>query len=130
LLAGLVVGRYFLLSGAAAAFLSVAMGAFGAHVLRGQLSDYSLSIYQTAVQYQFWHALGLSLVALLCLLHRSSRLLYWSGSLMIAGILFFSGSLYALAISGSKFYAVFTPLGGVAFLCAWMLLGIYAWQAR
>jgi uncharacterized membrane protein YgdD (TMEM256/DUF423 family) len=122
------VGRYFLVSGAIAAFLSVAMGAFGAHGLRGLLSDYSLSIYQTAVQYQFWHALGLCLVALLCLLHRPARLLLWSGLLMIVGILFFSGSLYALAITGNKFYGIVTPFGGMAFLFAWLLLGVYAWR--
>jgi uncharacterized membrane protein YgdD (TMEM256/DUF423 family) len=124
------VGRYFLLSGAIAAFLAVAMGAFGAHGLRGILSDYSLSIYQTAVQYQLWHALGLCLVALLCMLPGSSGLLVWSGCLMIVGILVFSGSLYALAVSGNKFYGMVTPFGGMAFLFAWLLLGIHAWRIK
>jgi len=122
--------RAFLLSGAVFAFLGVALGAIGAHALRSQLSEYSLSIYQTAAQYQLWHALGLILIALLSALCPFSRLLLWSGSLMVTGILFFSGSLYTLAITANKFYAIFTPVGGMAFLCAWMLLGIYAWRLR
>lgn len=122
--------RAFLFLGAAAAFLAVALGAIGAHALRAQLTEYSLSIYQTAVQYQIWHALGLILIALLSASHSYSRILFWSGSLMAGGILFFSGSLYALAFTGNKFYAMFTPIGGMAFLCAWLLLSIYAWQAR
>lgn len=120
--------RVFLLLGSVSAFMAVAVGAIGAHALRGQLTEHSLSVYQTAVQYQFWHALGLILIALLSASRQFSRMLLWAGLLMAGGILLFSGSLYALALSGAKFYAVFTPVGGVAFLGAWLLLGIYGWK--
>ncbi|QFY41972.1 DUF423 domain-containing protein [Candidatus Methylospira mobilis] len=122
--------RAFLLLGSISAFLAVALGAIGAHAFRSQLSEYSLSIYQTAVQYQFLHAFGLILIALLSATRPSSRILCWSGSLMVIGILLFSGSLYTLSITADKFYAIFTPMGGIAFLCAWMLLGIHAWRLR
>lgn len=108
----------FLLPAAVFGFVGVAMGAFGAHGLKDVLSDYQLDIYKTAVNYQMWHALLLALIALL----PPRKLLCWAGGCLIIGILLFSGSLYALAISGLRWLGMITPFGGVAFLLAWALL--------
>jgi uncharacterized membrane protein YgdD (TMEM256/DUF423 family) len=120
--------RIFLLTASIAAFLAIGLGAFGAHGLRGRIDESMLAIYQTAVQYHTWHALGLGLVAVLARDHPRSRLLVWSGGLMAGGILVFSGSLYGLALSGVRWLGAITPLGGVAFLGAWLLLAVFAWK--
>ena len=111
---------------ASAALLAVAMGAFGAHALRGALTADMMAVYHTAVNYHMWHALGLGLVAMLSLHYPQSLLLRWAGWLMCAGIVLFSGSLYALSISGIKWLGAITPLGGSAFLIAWLLLALFA----
>lgn len=109
----------FLLVAAIFGFLGVAMGAFGAHGLKASLTDYQLDIYKTAVQYQMWHTLLLALIAIL----PPRKLLCWAGWSLIAGMVLFSGSLYALAISGLRWLGMITPIGGLAFLLAWALLG-------
>ncbi len=109
----------FLCIGALAAFLGVALGAFGAHALRTRLTAEMLSVWKTAVEYQFYHALGLLAVGLLTLHRPASRLLAWSGGLMTAGVILFSGSLYALALSGAGWLGFVTPFGGVSLLLAW-----------
>jgi uncharacterized membrane protein YgdD (TMEM256/DUF423 family) len=109
----------FLLPAAIFGFIGVAMGAFGAHGLKSVLSDYQLDIYKTAVNYQMWHTLMLALIALL----PPRKLLCWAGWCLIVGMVLFSGSLYALAISGLRWLGMITPFGGVAFLLAWALLG-------
>ncbi|GLS04439.1 membrane protein [Chitiniphilus shinanonensis] len=106
-------------------FIAVAAGAFGAHGLKAVLSEPMLAIWHTAVTYQMVHALGLFVVALL-LPRLPGRLLAWSGGLMLAGIVLFSGSLYLLALTGVRVLGAITPLGGTAFLAAWALL---AWRA-
>lgn len=104
---------------AAAMFAAVAMGAFGAHALRARLTPDMLAVWQTAVLYHAWHALGLFGVGLL-LLHWPERgLLGIAGGLFIAGIVLFSGSLYALALTGIRGLGAVTPFGGVAFLAGW-----------
>ncbi|QSA96204.1 DUF423 domain-containing protein [Methylococcus sp. EFPC2] len=120
--------RQFLLLSSLAAFLAVALGAFGAHALRGRLDDYALAIYQTGVQYQFWHALGLGLIAFAAQSKPDAALLRWAGWLMLAGIALFSGSLYVLALSGLRWLGMITPFGGTAFLGAWLLLAVHAWR--
>ena len=109
--------------GAAALGLGVAAGAFGAHGLRGRLDEYSMSIYERAVFYHFIHAIGLLVVPLFARLDFVSS----SGSsrvcaLLLAGIVLFSGSLYALALSGIRMLGAVTPFGGIAFIVAWLLL--------
>lgn len=106
-------------------FLGVALGAFGAHGLRGQISADAMAVYQTAVSYHMWHGLGLGLIAVLLRQYPSARYLIWSGWLMGAGILLFSGSLYLLAVSGARWWGIITPFGGLCFLLAW---GIVAWH--
>jgi uncharacterized membrane protein YgdD (TMEM256/DUF423 family) len=102
--------------------LAVLLGAFGAHALRGKLTADMLAIYQTAVQYHFWHALGLLAVGLVATHLPASASLRWAGWLMLGGIVIFSGSLYLLAISGARWLGAATPLGGTAFIAAWALL--------
>jgi uncharacterized membrane protein YgdD (TMEM256/DUF423 family) len=106
---------------------AVALGAFGAHALKGRLTPEMLAVYQTAVQYHFWHALGLMGVALLMMQSPRDKALPWIAWLLIAGLLLFSGSLYLLALSGVTWLGALTPLGGAAFIAAWLGL---AWWAR
>jgi uncharacterized membrane protein YgdD (TMEM256/DUF423 family) len=112
--------------GAAAAFLSVAIGAFGAHMLEGRISDQYLEVYRTGVQYHMYHALGILLIAALADKLNSRKLALWASRLLLIGIVLFSGSLYALALSGVKVLGAITPLGGVAFLAGWLCLALAA----
>jgi len=116
----------FLFIAAMAGFIGVAMGAFGAHALKSQLSGQLLDVYKTAVSYQMYHALALALIAVL----PSSRLLRWAGWLLVAGILLFSGSLYLLAIFNISWLGMITPFGGVAFLLAWGMLAYKSLQYK
>ncbi|MEX0721556.1 MAG: DUF423 domain-containing protein [Balneolaceae bacterium] len=110
---------------AIAAFLlaiAVAAGAFGAHALRNTLSPERLETWQTAVQYHVWHALGLFLLALIANQFQVNVL--WPASLLLAGILIFSGSLYVLCLTDKSWLGAITPIGGIAFISGWFLLGI------
>ncbi len=102
-------------------FLAVVLGAFGAHAIRGRISDYSFDVYKTAVLYHFIHALGLFVVAWLSTISKDEKI-FLSGVLMIAGIAIFSGSLYALSLTGIKWLGALTPIGGACFLAAWVCL--------
>ena len=104
------------------ALAAVALGAFSAHALKGRLSAEMLAVWHTGVEYHIYHALGLLAVGLVATQHPESALLKWSGWLMFTGILLFSGSLYALALSGERWLGAITPIGGIAFLAAWALL--------
>lgn len=120
--------RLLILAGAINMFIAVAAGAFGAHGLKKILSADMLSIWQTAVTYQIAHALGLLAIALL-MPRLQSGLSAWAGMLMLAGIVIFSGSLYALALTGIRVLGAITPIGGAAFLLAWGLLAAAAYQS-
>jgi uncharacterized membrane protein YgdD (TMEM256/DUF423 family) len=117
----------FLILGALSAFIGVGMGAFGAHGLKAILAPDMLAAYKTGVTYQMWHALGLILIALL-LQQNAGKLLIWAGWFMFSGIILFSGSLYLLTILNVKWLGMITPFGGLAFLVAWMLVVIFAWN--
>jgi uncharacterized membrane protein YgdD (TMEM256/DUF423 family) len=112
--------------GALALAAAVATGAFGAHGLRERFDAYSLGIWEKAVFYHFVHAIGLLIVPLFAstsaLPATATSRICW---LLLIGILFFSGSLYALAISGGRMLGAITPIGGTAFIAAWLLL---AWE--
>jgi len=117
--------RLFLALGALSALVSVAAGAFGAHALRARLAPELLVVFETGARYQMYHALGLVAVG-----WSASR---WPGAattaagwLLVAGTLLFSGSLYALALSGVRALGAVTPFGGLAFLAGWLCL---AWAA-
>ncbi|MFD2372135.1 DUF423 domain-containing protein [Brevibacillus sp. GCM10020057] len=120
--------KLFLMLGSISGFLSVALGAFGAHALKGKLDEYSLGVFHTGVTYQTTHALALVLVALLLKWYPDASGLSWAGWCFAIGTIFFSGSLYALAMSGVKVLGAITPIGGVLFLIGWALLAIHAWK--
>ncbi|ADM70134.1 MULTISPECIES: DUF423 domain-containing protein [Paenibacillus] len=114
--------KILLLLGCIVMFLAVALGAFGAHALKKRLSVDMMSIFQTGIQYQIAHGLGLLLLGVLAdsLVH--SSLIVTAGWVMLVGILLFSGSLYALSISGVKKLGAITPIGGLAFLASWVIV--------
>jgi len=116
--------KVLLAAGGLAALAAVALGAFGAHALKGRLTPEMLAVWHTAVEYHVFHALGLLAVGLVATQLPASALLKWSGWLMLAGIVLFSGSLYALALTGVRWLGAVTPAGGTAFLAAWALLVI------
>jgi uncharacterized membrane protein YgdD (TMEM256/DUF423 family) len=116
------MSRLFLSLGAVNAFLCVGLGAFGAHGLKQKLSADMLAVYQTGVQYHFYHALGLIAVGLILLHYPASKPVAISGWLMQAGIVLFSLSLYLLSFTGMRGLGIITPFGGVAFLSAWGML--------
>ncbi len=111
--------------------LAVIFGAFGAHGLRDRIDAYSMSVYERAVFYHFVHALGLLITSVLPRAGVISALTTaWTCSLLLAGIIIFSGSLYALAITGIRGLGAITPLGGLSLIAAWLLLAVAAFRAR
>ena len=117
--------KTFLLIGSVAGFLAVAFGAFGAHALRARLSPEMLAVFETGARYQMYHALAIVLVALI-LGRLDGWLVRTAGWMFTAGIVLFSGSLYALALTGVTTLGAVTPLGGLAFLVGWGLLAVAA----
>jgi uncharacterized membrane protein YgdD (TMEM256/DUF423 family) len=111
------------------AALAVLLGAFGAHGLKAKLTPEMLAVYQTGVQYHMWHALGLGLVGVTALHWPQLNALSWAGGLMIVGIVLFSGSLYALALTSIKMLGVITPFGGLAFIAAWIVFAVSVWKS-
>lgn len=109
--------------------LSVALGAFGAHGLRGRIEENLLANYQTGVSYTFYHTLALLAVVLALGKWPASVLPVWAGWFFIVGILLFSGSLLVMALTGMRWLGAITPIGGVAFIVGWLLLAITAWRA-
>ncbi|WP_018661290.1 DUF423 domain-containing protein [Heyndrickxia acidiproducens] len=118
--------KLFVLLGVIHAFLSVALGAFGAHGLQGKMEQKYLDIWETGVRYEMYHALGLIVIGIISGSIKTSALLNWSGWLMFIGIILFSGSLYILCLTKISVLGAITPIGGVAFLAAWVLLGTAA----
>jgi len=123
------LAKLFILLGALAGALAVVLGAFGAHALRARLAPDLLRVFETAVQYHFWHALGLVAIGIVAIHLPASTALKWSGWLMLAGIVLFSGSLYVLALAGTRWLGAVTPLGGTAFIAGWLLLALAAARA-
>ncbi len=105
--------------------LGVMLGAFGAHALRARLDPYLMSVYERAVFYHFVHALGLLIVSLLPRLDVLSESAgTWVCALLLAGVVIFSGSLYALAMTGTRGFGAITPIGGLSFIAAWLFLAV------
>ena len=113
-------------AGAILMLLGVMLGAFGAHALQAQLTPRQLASYQTGVQYQMLHAFGLMIVAIVGQATGVTPRLRWSARLMAAGIVFFSGSIYLMTAGAPRSLGMVAPVGGIAFMAAWVLL---AWQA-
>ncbi len=116
----------FLAIAALFGMLSVGLGAFATHALRGHLEPRMLEVFQTGVQYQIYHALALGGLAILLHWYPDSRLLSGAGWAFVAGVLLFSGSLYMLAISGIGILGAITPIGGLAFMLGWLLIFVFA----
>jgi uncharacterized membrane protein YgdD (TMEM256/DUF423 family) len=114
--------KIFLLLGSANALIAVLLGAFGAHGLKAKLTGEMMTIFQTGVQYHFYHSLSLIAVGLIISHFAATNLFKWSGWLMFTGILLFSGSLYILSISNMRWLGAITPFGGTSFIIAWLLL--------
>lgn len=109
--------------GAVLLALGVVIGAFGAHALQGRLDEYSKGIYETGVLYHFFHALGLLIVSFLPRIGAiTASRAGWVCGLLCIGVVIFSGSLYLLAVTGVRTLGAVTPIGGVAFIAAWILL--------
>jgi uncharacterized membrane protein YgdD (TMEM256/DUF423 family) len=104
--------------------LAVAFGAFGAHIVQEMLTPERFEVYQTAVQYHFYHALGLLILGAVQYHAGRSAWLDWSGRLLLAGILIFSGSLYMLTLTDTGWLGMITPIGGFAFVLGWIALAI------
>lgn len=116
----------FMLIGSLAGFLGVAAGAFGAHGLRNRLSPEMLAVFETAVRYQMYHAFALLITAAAIGRVGDARLLSIAGWSFITGVVLFSGTLYALALTGLSGLGAVTPVGGLAFLLGWACLAIFA----
>ena len=113
--------KLFLILGGISAALVVMLGAFAAHGLKARMTAEMLAVYQTGVHYHLFHALGLLAVGLVATQIADSVYLKWSGWLMLAGIILFSGSLYVLSVSGLRWLGMVTPFGGMAFIAAWVV---------
>jgi len=110
-------------TGATALALAVIIGAFGAHGLRDRLDAYSTSVYEKAVMYHFFHALGILIVSMMPKAgYLSQTQAAWVCGLLTAGIVLFSGSLYVLAVTRIPMLGVITPFGGVSFIAGWLVL--------
>lgn len=122
------MARLWLGLAAISGFLAVALGAFGAHALKTRLTPEMLAVWRTGVEYQFYHALALLLLGVL-VRQAPSGTLDLAGACFAAGIVLFSGSLYALALSDLRILGAITPFGGLLFLAGWLLLGYAATRA-
>ncbi len=118
----MATGKLFLLLGSINAALAVAIGAFGAHALKARLTPADMETFHTASQYHFYHALGLMLAGLVISSIHGSAFIKASGWIMLTGIILFSGSLYCLVITQQRWFGAITPLGGTAFIVAWLCL--------
>jgi uncharacterized membrane protein YgdD (TMEM256/DUF423 family) len=124
------LARGCLVTGALLMAVGVMLGAFGAHVLQGQLSPQRFASFQTGVQYHVLHALGLLAVGLVASVTAASGPLRWSARLMLAGIAFFSGSIYLMTAGAPRWLGMVAPVGGVSFMAAWALLAWHAFSGR
>ncbi|MCH4295495.1 DUF423 domain-containing protein [Shewanella sp. 3B26] len=123
------MNRGLFLFASVSGFFAVALGAFGAHGLKNLVSSEMVDVFNLAVDYQFYHTFAIIAVAFAWHFIKS-RLLGWAAGFFIAGMALFSGSLYALVLTGSKWWGPITPLGGTCFLVGWLLLGTAVWRNR
>jgi uncharacterized membrane protein YgdD (TMEM256/DUF423 family) len=122
------MAKLFLTLASLSGMLAVMLGAFGAHGLKSRLSEQSLSVFETAVQYHFYHSLALLAVGLIAINQPQVALLKSSGWLFVIGIVVFSGSLYLLSMTGIRWLGAITPLGGLAFIGGWACLAAASWK--
>ena len=122
------MAKLFITLASLSGMTAVMLGAFGAHALRDRLDDYARGVFETAVQYHFYHSLALLAVGLLAVSQPQTVMLKSSGWLFFIGILIFSGSLYLLSVTGVRWLGAITPLGGLAFIAGWACLAATGWK--
>ena len=122
------MSKTFLILGAVFLALAVILGAFGSHVIKDKLTADRFDIYQTAQEFQFYHALGLVLIGILLLHYPDNAWITGCGWLLTGGIVIFSGSLYTLVLTNTSWLGAITPIGGVAFIAGWVSLIIGLWR--
>lgn len=110
--------------------LAVAFGAFGAHIVQDMLSPNRFGVYQTAVEYHFYHALGLLILGAVTSQTEMTLWLKWSGICFLAGIFIFSGSLYILTLTNTDWLGAITPVGGIAFITGWVFFAIGSYKTN
>jgi uncharacterized membrane protein YgdD (TMEM256/DUF423 family) len=107
--------------------LATVLGAFGAHALKAHLPADKLQVYETAVRYHFFHALGLLAIGVL-LRSMDGELLRWSATLVLTGVILFSGSLYLLTFGAPRLLGIVTPVGGLVLIVGWVLFAVAVWR--
>ncbi|MEJ6538762.1 MAG: DUF423 domain-containing protein [Halioglobus sp.] len=122
------MAKLFITLASLSGMLAVVFGAFGAHALKGKLDDQALKVFETAVQYHFYHTFALLVVGVIALSQPQTVLLKSSGWLFVIGILVFSGSLYLLSLTGVRWLGAITPLGGLALIAGWACLAATGWK--
>lgn len=122
------MAKLFITLASLSGMLAVVFGAFGAHALKGKLDDQALKVFETAVQYHFYHTFALLVVGVIALSQTQTVLLKSSGWLFVIGILVFSGSLYLLSLTGVRWLGAITPLGGLALIAGWACLAATGWK--
>jgi uncharacterized membrane protein YgdD (TMEM256/DUF423 family) len=122
------MAKLFITLASLSGMLAVMLGAFGAHALKDKLDDYALGVFETAVQYHFYHSFALLAVGVIAISQPQTVMLKSSGWLFMLGILIFSGSLYLLSFTGVRWLGAVTPLGGLAFIGGWACLAATGWK--
>lgn len=114
--------KQLLITGSVFMALAVCFGAFGAHIVQDMLTPDRFEVYKTAVEYQFYHAIGLLLLGCITMHIEPKKWILWSGYAFVTGILIFSGSLYILTLTDTGWLGAITPFGGFAFILGWIFL--------
>ncbi|MFK4304541.1 uncharacterized membrane protein YgdD (TMEM256/DUF423 family) [Paenibacillus sp. RC254] len=122
--------RRWIIVGSIMMLLAVAIGAFGAHIVKTRIDADALAVYETGVKYHMIHAVGLLIIALAAGQWGASTRLKWAARLLFTGIILFSGSLYVLSLTGIRVLGAITPLGGVCFIAGWLLVALAAWSLK
>jgi uncharacterized membrane protein YgdD (TMEM256/DUF423 family) len=122
------MSKVFLILGSVNAATAVSMGAFGAHFLKTKIPEDMLFVFQTAVQYHFYHSLGLMVIGVLTIHIKPEKHLGIAGWIMFIGIILFSGSLYILSTTATRWVGMITPFGGIAFIVSWVFIAIAVWK--
>lgn len=122
------MAKLFITLASLSGMLAVTFGAFGAHALRDKLDNDMMGVFETAVQYHFYHSLALLAVGVIALSQPQTVMLKSAGWLFLSGIAVFSGSLYILAMTDTKWLGALTPLGGLSFIAGWACLAAVGWK--
>ena len=124
----LMNSKSLLITGSILLALAVGLGAFGAHIVQDMLTPDRFEVYKTAVEYHFYHALGLLILGAVSIKIEESKWLRWSGYCLLSGIVIFSGSLYFLTLTDTGWLGMITPIGGFAFILGWVFFAIGVWK--